>query len=99
MVVKKNTFLNTARFMTREGRQLFFFLSSAITFHFQEIVLKAGKTFVVKSEERKVTRVMNQLISGNSNLNYMMSKIDNTKSELCDTCKVKKTINHYGVGP
>ena len=25
----------------------------------------------------------------------MMSKIDNTKSELCDTCKVKETINHY----
>ena len=38
---------------------------------------------------------MNQLISGNSNLNYMIAKIDNTKSELCDTCKVKETINHY----
>ena len=25
----------------------------------------------------------------------MMSKIDNTKSELCDTCKVKETINHW----
>ena len=23
------------------------------------------------------------------------SKIDNAKSELCDTCKVKETINHY----
>ena len=38
---------------------------------------------------------MNLLISGNSNLNYMIAKIDNTKSELCDTCKVKETINHF----
>ena len=38
---------------------------------------------------------MNQLISGNSYLHYMIPKIDNTKSELCDTCKVKETINHY----
>ena len=53
------------------------------------------QAFVVKSEERKVSRVMNQLISGNSYLNYMIPKIDNTKSELCDTCKVKETINHY----
>ena len=69
--------------------------NSGLTDKVQEIVPKAGKAFVVKSEERKVTRVMNQLISGNSNLNYMISKIDNTKSELCDTCKVKETINHY----
>ena len=60
--------------------------NSGLTDKVQEIVPKAGKAFVVKSEERKVTRVMNQLISGNSNLNYMISKIDNTKSELCDTC-------------
>ena len=38
---------------------------------------------------------MNQLISGNANLNYTIAKIDNTKSELCDICKVKETINHY----
>ena len=69
--------------------------NSGLTDKVQVIVPKAGKAFVVKSEERKVTRVMNQLISGNSNLNYMISKIDNTKSELCYTCKVKETINHY----
>ena len=38
---------------------------------------------------------MNQLISGSSYLNNMIPKIDNTKSELCDTCIVKETINHY----
>ena len=69
--------------------------NSELTDKVQEIIPKAGKAFVVKSEERKLTRVMNQLISGNSNLNYMISKIDNTKSELCDTCKVKEIINHY----
>ena len=58
--------------------------NSGLTDTVQEIVPKAGKAFVVKSEERKVTRIMNQLISGNSNLNYMMSKIDNTKSELSE---------------
>ena len=69
--------------------------NSGLTDKVQEIVPKAVKAFVVKSEDRKVTRVMNQLISGISNLNYMLSKIDNIKSELCDTCKVKETINHY----
>ena len=69
--------------------------NSGLTDKVQGIIPKAGKAFVVKSEERKVTRVMNQLISGNSNLNCAMSKIENTKSEVCDTCKVKETINHY----
>ena len=35
------------------------------------------------------------LITGHTNLNYMIAKIDNTKSELCDTCKVKESISHY----
>ena len=60
----------------------------------QEIIPKSGSVFIVKSEKRRITRVINQLITGHSNLNYMIDKIDNTKSELCDTCKVKETISH-----
>ena len=47
-----------------------------------EIIHKAGSAFIVKSEERRITRVINQLITGHSNFNYMLAKIDNTKSEL-----------------
>ena len=58
----------------------------------QEIISKSGSAFIVNSEKRRITRVINQLITGHSNLKYM---IDYTKPELCDTCKVKETISHY----
>ena len=66
-----------------------------LTDNVQEIIPKASNALIVKSEERKVTRVINQLISGNSNLNNMLGKIDDTKSELCNNCKVKETTNNY----
>ena len=69
--------------------------NSGLTDKVQEIIPKADNAFKVKSEERRITRVINQLISGNSCLNYMPGKIDNTKSGLCDNCKVKETTNHY----
>ena len=46
----------------------------------QEIIPKAGSAFKVKSEERRITRVINQLITGHTNLNYMMAKIDSVKA-------------------
>ena len=69
--------------------------NSRLTDKVQEIIPKAGSAFIVKSEERRITKVINQLITGHTNLNYMIAKIDNTKSELCDTCKVKESISHY----
>ena len=60
-----------------------------------ETITQVGTAFVVKNEERRVTRVINQLISGNAYLNYMVSKIDTSKSELCDSCETRETINHY----
>ena len=69
--------------------------NSGLTNKVQEIILKSGSVFIVKFEERGITRVINQLLTGHSNFNYMIAKIDNAKSELCDTCKVKETISHY----
>ena len=69
--------------------------NSRLTDKVQEIIPKAGSAFIVKSEERRITKVINQLITGHTYLNYMIAKIDNTKSELCDTCKVKESISHY----
>ena len=69
--------------------------NSRLTDMVQEIIPKAGSVFIVKLEERGITRVINQLLTGHSNFNYMIAKIDNAKSELCDTCKVKETVSHY----
>ena len=68
--------------------------NSGLTDKVQEIIPKAGKALIVRSK-RRITRAIHQLISDNSNLNYMPGKTDDTKSELCDNCKVKETINHY----
>ena len=40
--------------------------NSRLTDKVQGIIPKAGKVFRVKSEERKVTSVINQMISGNT---------------------------------
>ena len=69
--------------------------NSKTTDKIHETITQVGTAFVVKNEERRVTRVINQLISGNAYLNYMVSKIDTSKSELCDSCKTRETINHY----
>ena len=69
--------------------------NSKTTDKIHETITQVGTAFVVKNKERRVTRVINQLISGNAYLNYMVSKIDTSKSELCDSCKTRETINHY----
>ena len=69
--------------------------NSRLTDKVQEIIPKAGSAFIVISEERRITKVINQLITGHTNLNYMIAKIDNTNCELGDTCKVKESISHY----
>ena len=60
-----------------------------------ETITNEGSAFVVKNEERRVPRVTIELISGNAYINYMVSKIDTSKSELCDSCKTREIIYHY----
>ena len=55
--------------------------NSKTTDKIHETITNVGTAFVVKNEERRVTRVINQLISGYAYLNYMVSKIDTSKSE------------------
>ena len=38
---------------------------------------------------------MNQIISGQVALNYLTFKIDSTKSDKCEVCNEKETIQHY----
>ena len=64
--------------------------SSEIPDKIHETIPKDGKAFVVKTEERKVTKSINQLISRHTYIKYMISRIDSSKSELCDTCKRKE---------
>ena len=54
--------------------------NSRLTDKVQEIIPKAGSAFIVKSEERRITRVINQLITGHTYLNYMMAKVDTVKA-------------------
>ena len=63
--------------------------NSGLTDKVQEIIPNAGSAFIIKSEESRIFRVINQLITGHFILNYMIAKLDNTKSDLCDACKVK----------
>ena len=42
--------------------------NSRLTDKVQEIIPKIGSAFVVKSEERRITKVINQLITGHTNL-------------------------------
>ena len=38
---------------------------------------------------------INQVVSGQVALNYLISKIDSTKSDKCEVCNEKETIQHY----
>ena len=69
--------------------------NSGLTDTVQDLIPKAGNACIVKPEERRIARAINQLISGNSNLSYMLGKMTRKKSELCENCKVEETINHY----
>ena len=48
-----------------------------------------------RGEERKFTKFINQITTGQMNLNYLISKIDNTKTDKCETCNKKETVRHY----
>ena len=50
----------------------------------QDIIHKAGKAFIVKSEVRKITKVINQLISRKSNLNSIIQNMKAAQSATFD---------------
>ena len=60
----------------------------------QEIISEVGKSQVTIGD-RKVESIINQIITGQVGLNQLASKIDQTKSDLCETCSEKETIQHY----
>lgn len=45
--------------------------------------------------ERDRSRFAKSLLCGHSQLNYHLSKINNNKSQLCLTCKVPETMEHF----
>ena len=46
-------------------------------------------------EERKFTMFINQITTGQINLNYLISKIYNTKTDRCETCNKRETVRHF----
>ena len=70
------------------------YVNSTKSDNIQEIITEVGK-LQPSIADRKVETTINQFITGQVGLNYLTSKIDKTKSELCDTCSEKETIQHY----
>ena len=60
----------------------------------QEIISEVGKSQVTIGD-RKVESIINQIITGQVGLNQLASNIDQTKSDLCETCSEKETTQHY----
>ena len=70
------------------------YVNSTKSDNIQEIITEVGK-LQPSIADRKVETTINQFITGQVGLNYLTSKIDKTKSELCETCSEKETIQHY----
>ena len=60
----------------------------------QEIISEVGKSQVTIGD-RKVESIINKIITGQVELNHLASKTDQTKSDLCESCSEKDTIQHY----
>ena len=60
----------------------------------QEIISEVGKN-QQNTGDIAVESTINQIISGQVALNYITSKIDSTKSDKCEVCNEKETIQHY----
>ena len=61
--------------------------NSEHTERLQEIIPNIENVSKHRGEERKFTKFINQITTGQMNLNYLISKIDNTKTDKCETCK------------
>ena len=60
----------------------------------QEVMSEVGK-HQPNTGDREVELTRNQIITGQVALNYLKAKIDSTKSNKCDFCDKKETIQHY----
>ena len=60
----------------------------------QEVISEVEK-HQANTGDREVESTINQIITGQVALNYLKTKIDNTKSDKCDFCDKKETIQHY----
>ena len=61
----------------------------------QETFLEVGKRICNGERDRRNFSAFNQLLCGHSKLNGHMSKINTNVSELCSTCNVPETVEHY----
>ena len=61
----------------------------------QEIIPNIENVRKHRGEERKFTKFIHQITTGQMSLNYLISKIDNTKTDKCETCNKKETVRHF----
>ena len=61
----------------------------------QEIYTEPGTRNCIGENDRYTFSIINQLISGKTKLKDHWSKIMNNDDNLCDTCQVPETVNHY----
>ena len=57
--------------------------------------MEVGKRICNGERDRRNFSALNQLLCGHSKLNGHMSKINTNVSELCFTCNVPETVEHY----
>ena len=70
------------------------YLNSPESDTLQEAITEVGK-LQTSPGDRKVEDIINQLITGRVGLNFITSKIDNSKSVNDEMCSEKETIGHY----
>ena len=58
----------------------------------QEIIPNIEDVTKYRGEQRKFTKFINQITTGQMNLIYLISKIDNTKTVQCETCSKKEDL-------
>ena len=63
--------------------------------HIQEIYTEVGVRNCYGEKDRHTFSVINQLVSGHTNLNVYKSKLDKKESPLCIKCQVPEDVEHY----
>ena len=92
--VDKKEAITELKHQMAEKWKLKFMLSEKMD-RIQETFLEVGKRICKGERDRKSFSALNQLLCGHSTLNGHMSKINANVSELCSTCKVPETVEHY----
>ena len=71
------------------------FTLSEDTENIDEFVTTVGKRKCIGEKDRKGFSVINQLITGHTRLNSHQAKIKARDIDICDSCKVPETTEHY----